>query len=190
MSLFEWRWSRWHDRATKRAMKDPEYARIENIRIDNSGPASVPWIDEDLGLGWAESDLQNEIFWRVNRRPLFWHVHHWLDDNGVKAHRNSRKARKQRGKRGFADSDVWNLYHYLADTIANSVEQLSKTCHGYPGNLTEDEWTDILNKIELGFRLAADDEWMYPPGPQIQDNERTIKEAFDLLHDWWFALWD
>lgn len=42
----------------------------------------------------------------------------------------------QRGRRGYADCDVWSLDYYLADVISKSVQQLHDTTSGYPASFS------------------------------------------------------
>jgi len=69
----------------------------------------------------------------------------------------------QRGKRGWAVSDTWELGTYLAEVIHGSVSHLNKTKHGYPSTLnpmTGDydfdmkRWQYILNEIIWTFDVA------------------------------------
>ena len=60
----------------------------------------------------------------------------------------------QRGKRGWADCDTWGLDFYLADIIENSIQYLKKNKYGYPNDLTEGKWIDILNEISYAFYLS------------------------------------
>ncbi len=71
----------------------------------------------------------------------------------------------QRGKRGYSDSDVWGLQHYLSDVMINSLKDLKGQLHGYPcgqSNVqsiqTDDteepgmtEWKGILDEIIWTF---------------------------------------
>ncbi len=60
----------------------------------------------------------------------------------------------QRGKRGYANCDVWGLNYYLSDVIEHSIRDLKKNLNGHPIGLTEGQWVDILNSISYTFNLA------------------------------------
>ncbi len=62
----------------------------------------------------------------------------------------------QRGKRGYANSDVWGLDCYLSKVISKSVQHLKENLNGMPNGLTEGQWIDILNKIVYTFEIAKD----------------------------------
>ena len=57
----------------------------------------------------------------------------------------------QRAKRGFADEDLWNLDYFLAGVISKSMRELIKQKHGYPAEMTEEEYDRRLTKIAEGF---------------------------------------
>jgi hypothetical protein len=76
----------------------------------------------------------------------------------------------QRGRRGWADCDVWSLDDYLNSWLPDAVRKLKKDSQGVPGVLVEAEdcdetgstseegmaraverWDTILEKIALGF---------------------------------------
>lgn len=61
----------------------------------------------------------------------------------------------QRGRRGWADNDVWSLDRYLSKVIAGSIAHLREHTNGHPCELTPEEWEEILLKIEWAFKAHA-----------------------------------
>jgi hypothetical protein len=65
----------------------------------------------------------------------------------------------QRGRRGYADCDIWEFHTYLSDVISGGLEKLSKEGIGCPESFydekNEDEsfqkWKDELSYIAKGF---------------------------------------
>ena len=65
----------------------------------------------------------------------------------------------QRGRRGWADEDVWDFDDYLCDIIVDGIKLLKKANHGCPSDLydasnTNNEcaqWESILEEIIQGF---------------------------------------
>lgn len=60
----------------------------------------------------------------------------------------------QRGRRGWADRDVWNLDHYLARVIGESVHHLAVIDHGWPQSETYptyESFVQDLCKIACAF---------------------------------------
>lgn len=112
------------------------------------------------------------------------------------------KAFWQRGRRGWADRDTWNLDHYISGILAGSLLHLVNTTHGNPCRATK--WEDCgskgcsLNCAELWdkelrenaekFKLMYEDEW--GTVEELQKLEQTSKEALEWLSRWYGALWD
>lgn len=68
----------------------------------------------------------------------------------------------QRGKRGWADCDVWGLEHYLTTVIYETLVHLKQNKNGYPATkdpitgkvgFDEGRWVNILNDIIEGFYI-------------------------------------
>jgi hypothetical protein len=62
----------------------------------------------------------------------------------------------QRGRRGWADTDVWDLDGYIARVLSQSIAHLAETDHGYPGYEpwdTPEKWKAHL--LDLSERLTA-----------------------------------
>jgi len=64
----------------------------------------------------------------------------------------------QRGYRGYADCDCWNIDNHLADIIPKMLRQLSKYNHGCPDAFTSndpefncDKWDKKLIEMAEGF---------------------------------------
>ena len=65
----------------------------------------------------------------------------------------------QRGKRGYADTDVWNLCDYIVEWLPDAMRLLREKGHAWPGEwctgaATQEEWRERLKEIEDGFRAA------------------------------------
>jgi hypothetical protein len=126
-------------------------------------------------FGWRWRSV--EVLWKRSRLAN-WHP------------RRSLRAFWQRGRRGWADEDVWSFHSYLARVIREGIRELACINHGHPAELTVSEWAAILAEIEEGMWAATRlDEASY-----IGDNPETDKALFDTamtnLHKWFFALWD
>jgi hypothetical protein len=78
----------------------------------------------------------------------------------------------QRGKRGYADCDIWSFDHYLARVISGGLRKLAKNNHGCPQeffdeNKREDEcvkWRIFLEEVASGFDQYEID--IDIPGPE------------------------
>ena len=110
----------------------------------------------------------------------------------------------QRGIRGYADSDVWGLYDYLLDIFIGSLTHLKENLHGYPGDLTEEKWNEILQKMIDGFKRVKyleSDEWFEIEDIDKKDftenwkkaqkeKDKVFKDTMKLFTEWFFGLWD
>lgn len=113
----------------------------------------------------------------------------------------------QRAKRGYSIWDLWNLNTYLAKLLANSLEDLANTTHGYaPEFETIEEWRQALREMSQGFR-AFNEEDVSPlsnldfdtlfssiGNQKLQENYSVLRERFDkgmsLFHKYFNHLWD
>jgi len=86
----------------------------------------------------------------------------------------------QRGKRGYADSDVWGLDYYLSDVIEHAVRKLKRDSYSGPEGLTEGQWIDILNEISYAFhlskRISSNDLFLIRNKKQREDWNRTLEK--------------
>lgn len=153
----------------------------------------------------------NDIF---NYRRSFWgevkyfFFYSWW--NKVSLYPLKIKSFIQRGKRGWADEDTWDLDIYLSKVISESVNHLAQNMQGCPSQiwqvyeqnklLTEKqkdelslkEWINILKDIRNGFKIVPK---MFDV--QVLKNKKfqkyqqlKLKKAFELLQKHYFSLWD
>ena len=89
---------------------------------------------------------------------------------------------RQRKKRGFDDTETWNLYVTITNFIVPRLKRFRKTTISHPPNLTMEEWKDILKQMTRGFEevLKSDEEDC--------DHEKTML-ALELFSKWYFHLW-
>lgn len=103
----------------------------------------------------------------------------------------------QRGKRGYADSDVWNLNSYLSSWMPDALEKLRGEGHyaAYPMSIlkkgmsddeAKEKWDEIVNTIADGFR-AAEDQNEYGTW---DDLEKTRIKGMKLFIKHYHDLWD
>lgn len=112
----------------------------------------------------------------------------------------------QRGRRGWADRDVWGLDGYLARVISESVAYLEKTTIGYPtpkaewpwpdevGEQANREWHETLRAISGGFGSVSEGDYHVEDAegnfvlPPIVKPEYERAKALFAEHFW--SLWD
>lgn len=98
----------------------------------------------------------------------------------------NKKAKKQRAERGWADCDTWNLDTYISQVLGEALIHLRDHTQGYPSNITEEEWSDILTRMASGFTRWAD----HFDDPDEQDAYRQVRASIRLMHRWFGHLWD
>ena len=113
----------------------------------------------------------------------------------------------QRGRRGFAECDVWNLQNYLSNLIASSVRELKEIQSGIPDEIwikgkTEkratSEWDTILERIIISFESLRDidkisDMEMFDAKESAKIYKQVEKDAqvgLKLFIKYFNSLWD
>lgn len=116
--------------------------------------------------------------------------------------------------------DTWNMDETLAHIILPMLKQLKVTMHGYPADLTEEEWHEILNKMIFSFesKLIDWEDQFYSGEPDIvwtkaenskyftmdrgpndtfeidhkglNEYQKRINEGFMLFGKYYENLWD
>jgi len=155
----------------------------ERIKLD---------LDEEIDeLFGGPPTLLDKIWWSVyslfsrKLNPIQWYRHtKWFI---------------QRGRRGYSDRDVWNLYQYAAKVLRGSLIQLANESLGYPGEDTEwpthEDWSRDLLEVAGGLNhyiLATKfEETCTCCGNYCNDMECPIViETFQKLFEMWPGLWD
>lgn len=104
-----------------------------------------------------------------------------------------------RGLYGWSNYDTISIDGYFIDIIPPMLKHLKKYQHGYPGDITLEEWDEILNKIIVGFesgRKIIDMGFYDENSPNKINKEKYDKlmfefdTGFELFHKYFFGLWD
>jgi hypothetical protein len=95
----------------------------------------------------------------------------------------------ERGRKGYAKSDMWNAHIYLSELISNITRDLANESHGHPPELESiEEWKIVLGMISSGFAKVIEiDE---RGNCATKEEQRQIDEAFELLQKYFIYLWD
>lgn len=106
----------------------------------------------------------------------------------------------QRGRRGWSNRDVWSFDWYIAGVITEAVAHLKKTTHGFPANLTEEKWNEILDEIIYAFKILRDrqdlfyeacEEYGVDAAIEIdKENRKSVKKGMALFIKNFDGLWD
>lgn len=108
----------------------------------------------------------------------------------------------QRFKRGYAQSDVWNMDAWFINTAKPMLEDLLKNHHGYPTEISNEEWEAILQEMIDCITLMdednatehlgiSDDDYSIGSYEKIMELMNTSKKRFfELFERWFYCLWD
>ena len=116
--------------------------------------------------------------------------------------------------------DTWSMDTTLAHIIAPMLKQLKETQHGYPSNLTQEEWNEKLDEMIWAFEQKLfdwEDQYITQQGEidwdstaQDEDgrgiirwtrehivdwdkrnaHQKRMDEGFKLFGEWYEHLWD
>lgn len=138
----------------------------------------------------------DDLFEGITKNSSPWHrfilKHEWLRWLIYNAkdvpHDIYRKIKRgwQRAYRGWADEDTWNLDGYLASVIKESVTFLKSHHYGYPTDLSEKEWDDILSDIIYTFdRIDAQNKLNF-----IFIDQERVERGWTYFKKYFRNLWD
>lgn len=145
-------------------------------------------------------------FWKSLNRMVWLQRTYWLRP---RTYKRIIKTFIQRGRRGWADEDVWNLHSYYSKVIAESMRHLkdnhmgvSSAIMGNPFNppkrkLTIEEgdkiWCQIMEDIAVGFesyeKMIYDYE-LHPDSQAYKDLDAKWKKGHKLLIKHYGGFWD
>ena len=96
-------------------------------------------------------------------------------------------CRYKEGENGFVPAECWNLDTTFAMYIYSHLCYFRDNCnYGHPGNLSEEQWNNILNKMIEGFRLLITRNEDDIPS---KTKEKKIKYGIRLFAKYFSALW-
>ena len=118
--------------------------------------------------------------------------------------REKRKFKRQRGKKGYADCDVWEMRTWFVDTARPILLEMSERVNNHPDELTFEEWRGILKRMayllelmdvwddsalrkELG--ISADEKSDSVTEQLFEKRMEAKEEFFSLYNKWFFDLW-
>ena len=103
----------------------------------------------------------------------------------------------QRGRRGFADCDVWNFNDYLSRVIAGGMRKLVENGWSYPnrGEMdTFEKWKHALEsnakRLENVVHYETVGLLKDKDGKLCENVYREQKKALEFIAKWFNDLWD
>lgn len=136
---------------------------------------------------------------------LFDHPILWGNIKELKYLPHAIKYRFQRAFRGWADCDTWDMDFWFMEVVKPMLQHFRDTHDGYPGDLTEESWNVILDRMI--FLLTEMDEdtcsqqnalWKGKDKDKAFEREMDIRkyrdackdEFFRLFSKYFYNLWD
>jgi len=88
--------------------------------------------------------------------------------------------------KGYSWYDWINFDDYLSSVIISGLKDFKNNSHGYPGELTLEEWNRRLDIMIEGFTIINNG-WSYK---RTEDQKRTVRLAKFYLMYHFESLWD
>lgn len=98
----------------------------------------------------------------------------------------NKKTGKQKVSIKIDSWDTYSLDYTLALILKESLEKFRECSQAYPGNLTEEEWYTIIDRMIEGFSIIVDKDCDWK---RNKDEEIKVNEALDLFAEWYGHLW-
>lgn len=127
---------------------------------------------------------------------MFWKVREKL---------NELKMQKQRAKKGFCVEDTWSVNDWFLNTVPKILTELNKNRSGYPIDMTDKEWGDIIDRMIFCFTEANDytcsqtnsidydknkDKWREREIEIDNYKDNMKNEGLELFSKYFWNLWD
>jgi hypothetical protein len=117
-----------------------------------------------------------------------------------KTDKRYKKFKKQRKKRGWDDSETWNLYTVVGKFLVPRLRRFAKLTFGYPPQLTMEQWVSIVNEIADGFEALDKIDNMYSleeykglSADRLRKEEKKlykkVEKSLKLFKQYFFNLW-
>lgn len=85
---------------------------------------------------------------------------------------------EQRLKRGFDDSELWNLYYTIAGFILPRLKAFREETVSYPAGMTREQWESILDEMIVAFELIYEDKCDSESNKKIEQGIKTFAKYF------------
>lgn len=94
----------------------------------------------------------------------------------------------QRLVRGWDDSELWNLDYTIAEFILPRLIRYKEISISYGAKYTEEEWSDILDKMIHSFQVITANEGVYYD--LGQEEFELVQEGLKVFAEHYTQLWD
>ena len=118
----------------RRALTDEVYAEIEAKRRPEGEGSFITFLDDSVGLDWDAWDTQSKIRDSLSLAPWWETPLRFASHRPVGRVWGSVRNFGQRAVRGWDDTATWGLDTHLCRTLADQLDHLADTTHGWPGD--------------------------------------------------------
>ena len=148
------------------------------------------------------SNSLEEMEEELNSRPLYlklWHRVRWQTISFFDVKQHAREVRRfiQRGRRGYADCDWYDMHSYLCSIILPMLRTMREKHMTYPGYgkaSTPEKWEALLDEMIEGWEAAARMIALdYPDGTineSFKADNKIFKTKSKVFSEWFLHLWD
>jgi len=103
-----------------------------------------------------------------------------------------KKIKEQMNKPLFTTEELWDFEYHLAKIILPGLISFKDKSLGHPGNITQEEWEEILDKMIWSFNEKANGEPSRPKDIREAIDGfyyKKLQEGFELFGLWYQNLW-
>ena len=105
-----------------------------------------------------------------------------------------KKYAKQLKEDGFCNCETWGLSSVIAEFVLPRLKRYKEVTNGYPSNLTEEKWNEILDKMIFAFEwhmIEQDnpEEYSKLSPEKITLNWKRYEEGMKLFAEYFLDLW-
>lgn len=104
----------------------------------------------------------------------------------IKDWRRAFRLFRQRFTQGFPDSDTWSLDFKIAQYVAPRLRRFKELNNGYPGDLTAEEWDDMLDDMIYAMEAVANEDDL---DEQKNIDYKRMQRGLDLFGERFRGLW-
>jgi hypothetical protein len=166
---------------------------VRTHRFDQAAKADEQWRilldhlrskDGNCYINSADSDLYGRVLDQVDTGWAF-DLQGWLESHSLLEQYDRLAGMVQRGRRGWADDDLWGLESRLAKALSGSLRQIVELSFCWPDRVwdTHEEWVVELRRLaDRCEELAALEEDGDETAELVDEVFAGLRSAWGCLH--------
>jgi len=104
------------------------------------------------------------------------------------------RYQKQFDKYGYSDVETWNLFSNIANFTLPRLKRFKLIVNGYPPDLSEKKWEDIIDEMIFALNYAAncddiDTDNNSKTKEQLAEYHKRVENGFQLFAKYFMHLW-